>query len=117
MPIERGEVYFVNLNPIRGREQAGRRPVVVVSNDTINKKPLVVAVVPGTKGDNVKTDLAWNVRVAAGEANLPEETVFLTFQVRALDHSRFRDPPIGRLSPEQLARIDKALARTLSIAP
>ena len=31
MSIERGDVYFVNLNPVQGREQAGERPVLVLS--------------------------------------------------------------------------------------
>jgi mRNA-degrading endonuclease toxin of MazEF toxin-antitoxin module len=29
--IQRGEIYFVNLNPVQGREQAGQRPVLVLS--------------------------------------------------------------------------------------
>ncbi len=40
MAIHRGDVYFVDLNPTVGREQAGKRPVVVISNDLINSKPL-----------------------------------------------------------------------------
>lgn len=53
MPIQRGDIDFVNLNPVQGREQAGQRPVLVLSIDTINRLPLVVTVVVGTKGDNV----------------------------------------------------------------
>jgi len=52
MTIQRGEIYFVNLNPIQGREQSGKRPVLVLSIDAINKLPLVVTVVIGTKGAN-----------------------------------------------------------------
>jgi mRNA interferase MazF len=37
MPIERGEIYFVDLNPIQGREQAGHRPVLVLSIGGITK--------------------------------------------------------------------------------
>ena len=33
MSVQRGEIYFVNLNPVQGREQAGRRPVLVISAD------------------------------------------------------------------------------------
>jgi len=98
MSVRRGDVYFVDLNPTVGREQSGRRPVVVISSDLINDKRLVVLVVPGTSGANITADYPTNIRVPAGEAHLPNETVFLTFQMRALDHSRFRDPPIGRLS-------------------
>src|SRR4051812_23735697 len=53
MAIRRGEVYFVNFNPAQGREQAGPRPVLVLSIDAINRLPLVVTVVIGTKGENV----------------------------------------------------------------
>ena len=35
MAVQRGEIYFVNLNPVRGREQAGLRPVLVLSSDAI----------------------------------------------------------------------------------
>ena len=40
--IQRGEIYFVDLNPTQGREQSGHRPVLVLSIDSINKLPLVV---------------------------------------------------------------------------
>lgn len=36
MPIKRGEIYFVNLNPVQGREQAASRPVLVLSTDAVN---------------------------------------------------------------------------------
>ncbi len=48
MAIERGEIYFVNLNPVQGHEQAGQRPVLVLSIDAINRLPLVVTVVGGS---------------------------------------------------------------------
>jgi mRNA interferase MazF len=75
--IQRGEIYFVDLNPTKGREQAGKRPVLVLSNDLINKLPLVVTVVVGTKGENIPRDYPTNVRVSAAESGLPIETVFL----------------------------------------
>ncbi len=115
MPVSRGEIYFISLDPLLGREQAGYRPVVIVSRDSINSSPLVVDVVPGTRGSKVKADYMSNVRVAAGEGNLPEETVFLTFQVRAVDHVRFKDVPQGRLTPATMAKIDAALAWTFDL--
>ena len=53
MSIKRGEIYFVDLNPVQGREQAGQRPVLVLSVDAINNAPLVVTVVVGTRGERV----------------------------------------------------------------
>jgi mRNA interferase MazF len=40
MSVQRGEIYLVNLNPAQGREQAGRRPVLVLSVEAINRLPL-----------------------------------------------------------------------------
>ena len=87
MAVQRGEIYLVNLNPVQGREQAGQRPVLVLSTDAINRLPLVVTVVVGTKGENVTRDYPTNVRVATAESGLPMETVFLCFQLRSLDLS------------------------------
>lgn len=63
MPIERGDIYLVDLNPVQGREQAGRRPVLVLSVNAINRLPLVVTVVIRTKGENVTRDYPTNVRL------------------------------------------------------
>ena len=83
--MQRGDIYFVNLNPVQGREQAGQRPVLVLSIDAINSLPLVVTVVVGTKGENVTRDYPTNVRLSPTESGLPMETVFLCFQLRSLD--------------------------------
>lgn len=69
MAIHRGEIYFVSLNPAKGREQAGKRPVLVLSIDAINKLPLVVTVVVGTKSENISHDYPTNVRVAQQRAD------------------------------------------------
>lgn len=79
MTIRRGQIYFVNLNPVQGREQSGQRPVLVISADAMNRLPLVVTVVVGTKGENVPRDYPTNVRVPAADSGLPMETVLDSF--------------------------------------
>lgn len=115
MPIQRGEIYFVNLNPVEGREQAGRRPVLVLSIDAINRLPLVITGVVGTKGANMPKDYRMNVRVSSAESGLPYETVFLGFQIRSLDPKRFPDKPVGKVSEEVMAKIEKAVRYTLGL--
>lgn len=44
MAIERGDIYLVDLNPVQGREQAGRRPVLVLSVNAIDRPPMIVNV-------------------------------------------------------------------------
>jgi mRNA interferase MazF len=113
--IRRGEIYFVDLNPTKGREQAGRRPVLVLSVDAINKLPLVVTVVVGTKGENIPRDYPTNVRITAEESGLPMETVFLCFQIRSIDPNRFTENPAGKISEENLEKIENAVRHCLGL--
>lgn len=115
MPLHRGEIYFVNLNPVKGREQAGSRPVLVLSIDAINKQPLVVTVVVGTKGENISRDFPINIRVSPEDSGLPLETVFLCFQIRSLDPKRFPEKPAGKLSNENLKRIEMVVRHCLGL--
>jgi mRNA interferase MazF len=115
MAIQRGEIYFVDLNPVQGREQAGQRPVLVLSIDAINQLPLVVTGVVGTKGENLSRDYPTNVRVPAAESGLPLETVFLCFQLRSLDPKRFPSSPAGKISGSTLKKIEDAVRYCLGL--
>jgi mRNA interferase MazF len=119
--ISRGQVYFVDLSPTHGREQAGKRPVLIVSADAINRQPLVVTAVVGTAAKNVPRDYPTNVRVSAKESGLPLDTVFLCFQIRSLDPGRFIDSKTGQpalagaLPADRMADVDGALRLVLSL--
>ena len=118
MPIERGQVFFVELDPVVGREIGGNksRPVVVLSINDINVKPLVVTVVPGTKAAD-KPDHYRNVVVVAPtkDNGLRMETIFQCHQVRAIDHRRFSLPAVGRLSGDDMRRIEDAVKFSLGL--
>jgi mRNA interferase MazF len=115
MTIKRGEIYFVNLNPVKGREQAGKRPVLVLSIDAINQLPLVVTVVVGTKGENISRDYPTNIRVSTAESGLSLETVFLCFQIRSLDTVRFTPEPAGHLTDEKMNEVEAAVRYCLGL--
>lgn len=113
--INRGDIYFVDLDPVVGREQQGRRPVVVVSINDINHRPLVVTVIPGTHGENIFQDRPTQVRVPATDSGLPKETVFLCLQIRALDHTRFPATPTSQLPPKWMVEIEKSIRHCLGV--
>jgi mRNA interferase MazF len=119
--ISRGNIYFVNLDPIKGREQAGRRPVLVVSVDSINRQPLVVTVVVGTDATNMPRDYPTNVRLLASDTGLPKDTVFLCFQMRSLDPSRFNDTragvpvPAGTAPEDRMHDVERAMRLVLGL--
>lgn len=119
--ISRGQIYTVELAPTRGREQAGRRPVLVISADAINRQPLVVTVVVGTDAKKVPRNYPTNVRVPAQETGLPKDAVFLCFQIRSLDPGRFRDlrtgraDPVGSLPAHRMEEVDRAIKLALDL--
>ena len=118
MPINRGEVFFVDLDPVLGREIGGNksRPVAVLSINDINVKPLVVTVVPGTKAADKPVHYRNVVVVAPTPTNgLAMETIFMCHQIRAIDHRRFTSPPVGRLSGEDVLRIEEAVKFSLGL--
>jgi len=115
MAIRRGEIYLVNLNPVQGREQAGFRPVLVLSADAINRLPLVVSVVVGTKGESVARDYPSNVRISPTESGWPRETVFLFFQLLSFDPGRFVGPPAGKISGAMLEKVESAVRHCLGL--
>ena len=115
MAIQRGEIYFVNLNPVEVREQAGNRPVLVLSIDTINRLPLVITVIVGTKGENISHNYPTNVRVSPEESGLPMETVFLCFQIRSLDPKRFTKNPAGKVSGDAMKKIEDVVRYCLGL--
>ena len=115
MTVQRGDIYFVNLNPVQGREQAGQRPVLVLSIDAINRLPLGVTVIVGTKGENLPRDYPTNVRISAAESGLPMETVFLCFQIRSLDASRFPATPAGQVTGAVLEQVEDAVRYCLGL--
>lgn len=117
MLIHRGDVFFVRLEPTKGREiNDKRRPVVVVSINYINSKPSVVTIIPGTRWTATKKTFMNEVRVDPTPTNgLSDPTLFLSHQIRAIDQSRFDQGLAGRLSSQELARIEKAVGRCLGL--
>jgi len=112
--MRRGDIYDARLDPAEGSEQAGTRPVIIVSRNAINRFSPVIVIVPLTKAANVKRDYPNDVRVSQGEGGLTLDSVALTGQVRAIAKSRLLHYR-GTLSPETMRRIDQALRITLDL--
>ena len=105
----RGEVYDVDLDPTLGSEQAGIRPVVLVSRNAINDASRVVLGVPCTTYRPKRRLYPSDALLHAGDGGLTVDSVALCAQVRVLDKRRLLRSR-GALSPRAMAAIDRALA-------
>jgi len=91
MHFRQREIYWADLDPVRGREQRGRRPVLVISRNELNDLPLTVLVMPGTSAEHLdpRKNFPSDVWIPAREGGLSKDTVFLGLQLKSLDESRF----------------------------
>ena len=82
----RGEVWFVNLNPTKGREQKGRRPALVVSTNTFNRGPAdLVVVLPIT---SKRKGIPLHVRIDKPEGGVKAISYAMTEAVRSISKER-----------------------------
>ena len=104
--MKQGEIWFVDLNPTKGSEQAGQRPVVVISGNLLNEHLTVVIVVPlTTKIKNYKGNPILNPNKTNG---LKTESEMLVFHVRSVSKDRLVKK-IGSIEKEELNRAIKTL--------
>ena len=103
-----GDVYWVELPPANGREQAGRRPAIILQSDLVAARSPLVLVVPLTTAAGA-TRYPGIVPVAADPmVGLSQDSFALVFQFRAIDRRRVRDR-LGTISPDKLAAVFAAL--------
>lgn len=112
--MKRGDVYLAWLDPVEGSEQAGLRPVVIISRDVINDHAPVVVVVPVTS-DRGRRAAPGHVTLRQGEGGLQNHSVALCEHVRSLSKTRLIRQ-WGSLGEASLGRIDHALELTLDLA-
>ncbi|MBV9468841.1 MAG: type II toxin-antitoxin system PemK/MazF family toxin [Abitibacteriaceae bacterium] len=113
MMARRGEVWYANLNPVQGSEQAGIRPVLIFQNDKINKAISTTLVIPFTTNLR-RAALPSCVQVTQGEGGLTAESVLLCHQLRVLDEIRLQSK-IGQVSVATMAAVEACVLYTLGI--
>ena len=102
----RGEVWFADLDPVRGREQAGRRPVLVLSVDPYNQSRAdLVVVAPIT---STIRSLPFHLTVRPPEGGLTNPASVLCDALRSISRQRLVRR-CGRISPASMAAVEDRL--------
>ena len=85
----RGEIWAVDLNPVRGHEQAGRRPCLVISDDIYNQGPaarhIVLPVTSRKKG------IPYHLVVSPPEGGLKMTSYVMCDDIRSVSRERFAE--------------------------
>ena len=111
-PPQRGQVWTIDLDPVRGHEQGGRRPSLVVSADVLNQGPSgLVVVVPIT---SVRKRSAYHIGVEPPEGGLRRSSFLKPEDVRSISIERL-GRRLGAVSSETLQAVETRLRVLLEL--
>ena len=103
--ILRGEVRWADLNPVKGNEQAGLRPVVILSQDIFNERSgTVIAMAITSQPQRAAFPLTFELE----STDFPKRSWVKISQIRTLSTERI-GKLIGRVSPEELDQLIEGL--------
>ena len=110
--IKRNEIYYADLNPVKGSEQGGIRPVLVIQNDTGNKhSPTTIVAAITSKEEKAK--LPTHVEVTC--CGVERKSLALLEQIRTIDKSRLIKY-VGELDGATVKEINEAIGISLGLS-
>ncbi|RLD02715.1 MAG: type II toxin-antitoxin system PemK/MazF family toxin [Chloroflexota bacterium] len=108
--ILRGEIYWADLNPTRGHEQAGIRPVVIISHDVFNNKSgTIIAMAITSQPQRAGFPLTHELK----SSDLPKRSWVKISQIRTISTSRL-EKMVGRVDSDELDTIIEGLNEIIS---
>lgn len=113
--VRRGDIYWVDFGTPKGSEQGGRRPALIIQNDTgnVSSSTTIIAAITTSK----KGSYPFHVDISKNESGLPENSTVLFEQLLTISKNRLIGPVIGRLSRAKMKEVDDALKISLGLAP
>ncbi len=110
--MKRGDVWLVNLDPIKGREQAGKRPALIVSVDSFNASGLeLVIVCPLT---SKYKGFPTHIKLARGEAGLLQDSYIKTEDIRSISIQRL-EKKLGAVDAHIMHKVESVLKKILML--
>lgn len=115
--MQRGDVFLVDLEPVRGAESSKIRPAILVSNNAANRTAYrngrgVVTIVPVTS--NTSRVYPFQILIASGEGGLTSASKAQAEQVRSVDYERLQRR-LGALAEATMHHLDEALRTHLGL--
>ncbi len=109
--MKQGEIWYAQLDPVKGSKQSGYHPVVIISGNLLNQYlPVVICFPLTTKIKNYKGNLLLQPDAIN---NLTQASEVLTFHVRSVAKERLQKK-IGKLTEEQIHSLKQYLNEILT---
>ena len=111
--IIRGEIVVANLELVKGSEQGGIRPVLIIQNDTLNKHAPTTIIAPITSKIYTK-EYPTNVIIKKEDSKLKLDSTILLNQIKTIDKKRIIKK-IGSLDNFTMNKVDRAIKVSLAL--
>lgn len=111
--IKRGDIVIINLEPIRGSEQGGIRPCLIIQNDQGNKYSPLTIIAPLTSKKFSK-EFPTNVELSKKDSKLNKDSTILLNQIRTIDKLRIIKK-ISSLDNFIMKKVDLAIKISLGL--
>ena len=108
-------IFIANLNPVKGSEQRGDRPVLVISDEDFNQTMPVVTILPLTSLKQGRKVYPNEALLSKGIARLPRDSLVLAHQVRTISKTRLRKLLGSLKETELMDAINNALRIHLNL--
>lgn len=112
--MKRGDIYWVALPDQLGTEQHGQRPSAIIYANQLIGRTSTIIIIPFTTNLRHAKDPTC-LFIPQGQANLPQNSVALVHQIRAIDKQRVKSY-IGSLDPGYLRTLDEVVREILGIS-
>ena len=110
--IKRGEIYYADLSPVKGSEQGGIRPVLIVQNDTGNKfSPTTIVAIITSRYTKAKLPTHYWI---GRECGLRIDSMVECEQLRCIDKTRLHEY-VGRVYDVDMEHINKCIKISLGV--
>lgn len=114
MVVERGQVWWADLDEPRGAEPGFRRPLLIVQDDAFNRSRIRTVVAIVLTSNLRLVDAPGNVLIPAKASGLPKDSVVNVSQIVTIDRD-FLSEPAGKLGGQLMKTIEAGLRLVLSL--
>ena len=113
MVILKGDIVYVNLEPIKGSETGKIRPCLIVQNNVNNKYSPTAIIIVITSRNRFKKKYPTHVWIDKGEGGLTKDSVIQCEQIRTIDKRRIKRK-LGTVNSSCLQKVEEAIKITLA---
>lgn len=110
MVITKWDIFFVDLNSTMGSEQKGKRPVLVISNDSVNRHLPIFTCIPFSSVKEGKNIYPTEVFLKTDDSGLSKDSVLMIHQIRTLSKERIIGEKVNSITNNLIKRqIEEAI--------